>query len=360
MNLKEYQGKRLLKEFGISVPEGEVVFNIEDASNILKKIGGEVVVKAQILAGQRGKVGGIKFADEGNVLEIVSSVLGKKINGHEVREVLIEKKLEISKEMYLSFTIDRANKRITLVFCEEGGMDIEEIAVKFPDKILRIAGVFKPSDLPKGVFEIAQKLYKLVLEKDAVLAEINPLVSTDEGKLVAVDAKVVIDDNALFRQEEFLVQEAFDSEIEKKASSYGLVYVELDGNIAIIGNGAGLTMASLDIVAYFGGKPANFLDVGGGASVETMGRALEIAMVKKGLKSIFINIFGGITRCDEIAKGISEYRKRHEIEIPMVVRIIGTNEEEGRRILEEGGVKSLESMEEGAREVVKISSNGNG
>lgn len=360
MNLKEYQGKKLFKEFGISVPEGAVVFDIEKACDVVQKIGGEVVVKAQILAGKRGKGGGIKFANMENAAEVSSSILGNEINGHEVCEVLIEKKLEISKEMYLSFTVDRANKCMTLVFCEEGGMDIEEISAKFPDKILKVVGEFKVGDLPEGVYEIAEKLHKLVLEKDAVLAEINPLVLTDEGEFVAADAKVVIDDNALFRQEEFLAQEAFDSEIEKKASSYGLSYVELDGDIAIIGNGAGLVMASLDTVSHFGGKPANFLDVGGGASVEMMSKALEIVLMKKDVKAIFINIFGGITRCDEVAGGIVEYLAKCGVAVPMVVRMIGTNEEEGRRILEGSGVKSLESMEEGAREAVKTSHSGNG
>ncbi len=348
MNLKEYQGKRILKEYGISVPKG-VVSDNKDV-----EVDGDVVVKAQLLIGGRGKAGLIKTANKDNVKEIVSSLLGKDYKGLKINEVLIEEKLDIEKEMYASIIVNRADKCLTLVFSEQGGVDIEQLAKTSPDKVKKknFYDISEIKGLRAEVFEIVKRLYKIMKEKDATLVEINPLV-VSKGKLIAADSKIKIDDNALYRQKEFSKEQEL-SEIEQLASKDGLQYVELDGNIAVIGNGAGLVMATLDVLEHFKGKAANFLDVGGGASVEVMEKSLEIVLKKKEVKGIFINIFGGITRCDNIANGLVNYLKKKEIKIPLVVRMIGTNEQEAKKILQENNIPSLDSMEECAKKIVEL------
>jgi len=374
MNLKEFEGKSIFKDFGIPIPESYLVKDPEEAyekgTEILKNSKFDVVVlKAQILSGKRGKSGGILFPKKEEIEENAKEIFGKTFKGYPVNELLVEEKGDIQKEYYFSITVDRNSKRYTLIFSEEGGMEIEEIAEKFPEKILKYSlnpgeidqeelGKFfgEKSSLDTSIIEqlvdIVEKSWKIVQEKDATLIEINPLTLTTENKLIALDSKVVIDDNALFRQEDFQkYQKREQTGLEEKAAEAGVSYIELDGDIAVIGNGAGLTMATLDIVKFFGGEPANFLDIGGGANNEIMNKALEVALSKDGLKAIFVNVFGGITRCDDVAKGIVEYKENNDVDVKMVVRLVGTNEEEGIKILEENGIKAFENMEKAAKEV---------
>ncbi len=349
MKLLEHEGKSIFKKHGIAVPESVVTSSSKDFRELKAK---EVVVKAQVLVGGRGKAGGIKTAKD-DVKGIINEVLSMEIKGEKVKEVLVEEKLDIEEELYLSVTVDRASKGLTLLYSSEGGVDIEEVAAKSPDKVLKVQAD-SLDKIPLEVRTIAKKLYEISKELDAELVEINPLVRAG-GRLVAADAKVIIDDNALFRHEEFRKKEKVQTKIEKMAADSGLQYVELEGDIAIIGNGAGLVMSTLDVLDHFGGKPANFLDVGGGASVEKMEDAMEITLTKKP-KGIFINIFGGITRCDEIAKGLVNYAKEKGVKVPMVVRLIGTNEEEGKKILNDAGISSLDSMEGCAKKIVELTS----
>jgi succinyl-CoA synthetase beta subunit len=318
MRLKEYQGKELFRRYGIPVPQGKVITSVQDIKGI---------AKAQVLAGKRGKMGLIKEATPENLKELFKHC----------SEVLVEERLAIEKEFYLALTIDRIEKEIVVLFSEEGGMDIEE-----GHKVMQYPygkGFPKPEFIP-----IIESMHKLMREQDAILVEINPLVLV-KGRLIAADAKIILDDNA--------PHEGFGDErtgIEQEAASYGLSYVGLDGDIAIIGNGAGLVMATLDTITYFGGKAANFLDLGGGADNERMAKALELVTRSKP-RVVFINIFGGITRCDEIAEGLVAAKER--IKVPLVVRMIGTNEREAKIMLTEHGIKSFDSMEECARMAVK-------
>ncbi|MBW3003188.1 ADP-forming succinate--CoA ligase subunit beta [Candidatus Woesearchaeota archaeon] len=361
MKLKEYQGKELFRRYGIKTPEGYVVSSVDD----VKEQPG--VVKVQVLVGGRGKAGGIKVANADNIKDICQELLNMEIKGLKVKELLIEEKINIEKELYLSITVNRGDKCFTLIFSEEGGVDIESVPkekivkVNFYDiddvideiknKINDNRTINKEIKNKEEIIEIIKNLNRLMKEFDCELVEINPLVLSN-GEYIAADSKVVLDDNALYRHPEFKKEEEL-TDIEKKAAEHGLQYVELDGDIAIIGNGAGLVMSTLDVLKHFGGKPANFLDVGGGASVSVMEKSLEIVLMKKP-KGVFINIFGGITRCDEIAQGLVNYIKNNNIEIPMVVRMIGTNEEGGERILNENGIKSLDSMEECAKNIVEM------
>jgi succinyl-CoA synthetase beta subunit len=318
MRLKEYQGKELLKRYGISVPKGKVICSIENVKGI---------AKAQVLSGKRGKRGLIRESNDKNQRELF----------RHCKEILVEERLEIEKEYYLALTIDRIEKEIVILFSEEGGIDIEE-----GKKVLRVPyGKMRAEFSHKEFFGIIDSMHRLMRENDAILVEINPLALV-KGKLIAADAKIILDDNAAHGDEA--------EEQNEVAAKHGLSYVELEGDIAIIGNGAGLVMGTLDTVAYFGGRAANFLDLGGGADNERMAKALEI-VVRKKPRVVFINIFGGITRCDDIARGLVEARKK--IKTPLIVRMIGTNEEEAKRILSENGIKSYDSMEECARMAVR-------
>lgn len=352
MKLKEYQGKELFKKYRISVPEGHVISSVDD----LGQVKGEVVVKVQLLVGGRGKSGGIKIANPENVKDVCSKLFDKEVKGLKVNELLIENKINIEKELYLSITINRSDKCLTLIFSEEGGVDIESVP---KDKIVKV-NFYDIQDVLDEVkhkigndkiVEIVKNLFRLMKDLDAELVEINPL-ALSEGEYIAADSKVILDDNALYRHTEFKKEDEL-TDIEKKAAENCLQYVELDGDIAIIGNGAGLVMSTLDVLDHFGGKPANFLDVGGGASIEKMEKSLEIVLMKNP-KGVFINIFGGITRCDEIAQGLVNYVEKIHIAVPVVVRMIGTNEKEGKRILNQAGIKSLESMEECAKKIVEL------
>jgi len=321
MKLKEFQGKGLFKKYNIAIPAFEVVRSPVDKPSM--------IAKAQVLEGKRGKKGLIKNASKENVEELLKHC----------DEVLIEDKLEFDKEFYLSLIVDKNLKEIVVLFSEEGGIDIEEV-----ENVLKIP-YSKIKAFPKKEFlPLIEKMYKLMIDYKALLVEINPLVETN-GEYIALDSKVILDDNVEY--EDFKKEQ---TDLEKESSEYGLSYVELEGDVAIIGNGAGLVMATLDMVNAFGGKAANFLDIGGGASVEKIEKAVDIVMRKKP-KVIFVNIFGGITRCDDVANALVS--KKNEINVPMFVRIIGTNDKEACKFLEENDIHVYDSMEECAREVVK-------
>ncbi len=346
MKLKEYEGKEIFKKYGIKVPESFLITHPDQ----IKRIHEDVVLKAQVLQGGRGKAGLIQKANQEDIVKKTKELFNKNI-----KEILIEKRVDIKKEFYISITIDRLKKKPILMFSTEGGVDIEELSEKHPEKIIKkhIDENLSLESLAKELnldVHLIEKLIKIFNECDAELVEINPLALTNNG-FIALDSKIIIDDNALFRQE-FKKDESL-TDIEKKAKEYDLSYVELDGNIGIIGNGAGLVMSTLDVVNYFGGKVANFLDVGGGATKEKMKKSLELVLTKKP-KGIFINIFGGITRCDEIAQGLVDYKKTHNLDIPLVIRMIGTNEDKAKDILEENGIHFIDSMEEGAKKIVEL------
>jgi succinyl-CoA synthetase beta subunit len=333
MRLKEYEGKEIFKQYGIDVPKGYVVSSADDVKE------DSAVLKAQVLEGGRKKNGLILISD--NAKEDIKGLLEK------CDEVLVEEKLDIEKELYLSLTIDRFEKCVKLLFCKCGGIDIEDMA----DNVVKIKIETENDVEACEVSSIAKKLYKIMKETDAELVEINPLVYSN-GKYIAADSKIIIDDNALFRHPE-LVKENKMCYAEKRAAVCGFNYVELDGDIAVIGNGAGLVMSTLDVLNYYGGKAADFLDVGGGADVKRMEQAIDLVLSRKP-KALLINIFGGITRCDEIAQGIVNYKKSKGIEVPMVVRLIGTNEEEGKKILNDNCIASLDSMEDFVKAVVGV------
>lgn len=366
MKLHEYKAKEVFAKYGIPVPSGILV---KDPGE-LKEFKFPAVLKSQVLVGGRGKAGGIKFADNlEDARAKIDELLGMEIKGLKVKLVLVEEKAEILKELYVGFVVDRTAKRNVLILSSEGGVNIEETAQKSPDKVAKleidpITGlqIYQIRNLAKSlgiggkemviVAGVASNLYKAFIDCDAELAEINPLALTPDG-FIAVDAKMNIDDNSLYRHKElkreFARSEEY-TEIEKKAKEAGLSYVDLEGDIGVIGCGAGLVMASLDTLKLYGGKAANFLDVGGGANAENMRRALELVSMKKDVKSIFINIFGGITRCDEIANGIVDFAPK----IPISVRMMGTHEEEGKRILIENGYSVSDTIEESAREAIKL------
>ncbi|WP_456472018.1 ADP-forming succinate--CoA ligase subunit beta, partial [Methanocaldococcus sp.] len=341
MKLHEYEAKKIFKEYGIKVPESFLISkeDLDKLNNVEK----EVVLKAQVLVGGRGKAGGIIFANKEDVKEKAKELFNKEIKGEKVEKILIEEKIPIEKEYYLSITIDRNEKKPVIIFSTEGGVEIEEIARERPEKIIKRYVDIKKPFLPYMGREIAKeagvdikigdiiyKIYKIFKDLDTLLVEINPLVITKDNEIVAADAVIQLDDDAHFRQnfEEF--------EEYKNKENLPFSYVELDGDVAVIGNGAGLTLASMDIINSFGLKPACFLDIGGGADAETTKLALKKVLENKKVKAIFINILGGITRCDEVAKAIVEVLKDNP-NIKFSVRLTGTNEEEGRKILEKEG-----------------------
>lgn len=362
MKLYEHEAKEIFSRHNIPIPEGRV---INDSSNITG-FTYPVVIKAQVLVGGRGKAGGVKFCqDEKEAHLVAQKMLSMDIKGVPVEKLLVYTAVDIKKEYYLGFVVDRNARKIVAIASSEGGVEIEKVAEESPEKIAKLE--IDPSiglksyhaiELGKQIglegnllldfASIAMKLYMIGEKYDAELIEINPLALSERG-LVAVDAKLNVDDNALYRQT-FSPKEEEYTKLERMAKKAGLSYVSLDGTIAIIGCGAGLVMASLDMVQKFGGKPANFLDVGGGANAENMKQALDIVTRQKGLKSIFINIFGGITRCDQIAQGIVEFAPT----IPVSVRMMGTNEEEGKRILKDHGYNAFDNMAETAQKAVEL------
>ncbi|PTE68911.1 ADP-forming succinate--CoA ligase subunit beta [Staphylococcus devriesei] len=384
MNIHEYQGKEIFRSMGVAVPEGRVAFTAEEAVDKAKELDSEVyVVKAQIHAGGRGKAGGVKIAKSLSEVETYANeLLGKQLvthqtgpEGKEIKRLYIEEGCDIQKEYYVGFVIDRATDRITLMASEEGGTEIEEVAAKTPEKIFKetidpVVGLSPYQarriafniNIPKESINKAAKflisLYNVFIEKDCSIVEINPLVTTGEGEVLALDAKINFDDNALFRHKD--IQELRDLEEEDpkeiEASKYDLSYIALDGDIGCMVNGAGLAMATMDTINHFGGNPANFLDVGGGATKEKVTEAFKIILGDDNVKGIFVNIFGGIMKCDVIAEGIVAAVKEVELTLPLVVRLEGTNVERGKEILNDSGlaIEPAATMAEGAQKIVKL------
>jgi succinyl-CoA synthetase beta subunit len=382
MNIHEFQAKEILKRFGVAVPRGIVATTREEAKKAAEDLGGGVcVVKAQIHAGGRGKGGGVKVVKNADqAADAARAMLGKNLvthqtgaEGRQVRRVLVEQGLNIARELYVAMVLDRAQSRVTVICSSEGGVEIEEVAAKHPEKILKETvdpliglapfqcrslayGLGVPSELVGKMTSVMLGLYKAYDECDASLAEINPLIVTDEGQVMALDAKMNFDSNAFFRQKEIAALRDIDEEDprEVEASKYDLSYISLDGNIACMVNGAGLAMATMDIIKLYGGEPANFLDVGGGANKEKVAEAFKILLADARVRGVLVNIFGGIMRCDVLAQGIVEAAKDLKVTVPVVVRMQGTNVEQGRKILADSGLAiiSAETMGEAAEKIV--------
>lgn len=376
MKLYEYEAKNILTQYGIPAPQGVVITNANCTVDAVAELKPPFAVKSQVLVAGRGKAGGILFANSAEEAEKAAEKLLKTaIKGVPVKKLLIEEKIPVNKELYCGLTIDRFARRYVVVASAMGGMEIEEIAEKTPQAVLKILvnpqqgfrsiharrvarklgyGGARLEELARNL----EKLYQVGMDYDAELIEINPFAETDEGGFVALDARIIIDDNALFRHQEYkkrLMEEERDrTSQEIQALRNDLAYVKLEGTIGVIGNGAGLVMATLDMIRYFGGKPANFLDVGGGAPAERITAALSLVLSDPNVEALFVNILGGITRCDDVARGIIKVAKKAILTKPIVVRLVGTNEEEGKRILAEAGIHVLDSMEEAASRLVKF------
>ena len=383
MNIHEHQAKQILKEFGIEVPNGVFAFSVEDLIKKAKQLNtNKYVLKAQIHAGGRGKAGGVKILN--NIDELTKEskeLLGKKLitpqtgkEGKEVKRLYVEESSSIEKEFYLSCLVDRASSKIAFISSDQGGMDIEEVAQNKPDKIIttklefsenisdsdceKIIKIFNlKEDSKLSAIKLIKSIYKMFLSTDASLVEINPLILTKDKKLVCLDAKINFDDNSLFRHPEILKLRDLNEEdpIEVEASKHDLAYIKLDGSIGCMVNGAGLAMATMDIIKLYGEEPANFLDVGGGASKEKVSAAFKIILSDKNVKGILINIFGGIMKCDVLAQGVVEAAKERKINVPLVVRLAGTNFEEGKKILQNSNLKiiSADNLDGAAKKIVE-------
>lgn len=376
MKLHEYQSKRLFAKYGIPIPKGNVASTAAEAVEMAARINGNVVVKAQVLVGGRGKAGGVKIAEDkvaaGTCAE---KILGMEISGLPVRKVLIDEAVDIDTEIYLGITNDRIAKCPVIMTSAAGGIDIEEVAVDTPEMIVKehihpflglknyqtrnmAVAIKLPERLWKQFDDICQSLHNVYATSDATLAEINPLVVTKAGDLLAVDGKMVLDENALARQAD--LEQLRDSDLEtaeeSEARKHGLSYVALDGDIGCMVNGAGLAMGTMDIIKHFGGNPANFLDIGGGASAEKVAAALRIILKDGRVKVLLINIFGGITRCDEVAKGVVYAIDEVGVDVPMVVRLVGTNEEEGRELLANAKLATASSLADAAKKAIALAS----
>jgi succinyl-CoA synthetase beta subunit len=384
MKIHEFQAKELLKKYDVPVPQGHVAVSADEAVQIAGALGGyPVVVKAQIHAGGRGKGGGVKLAEsEADVRRVAGQILGMKLvtpqtgpQGRVVKKVLVEEGLKIDKELYLSITVDRGRAKIAVIASEAGGMDIEQVAAQTPEKIIKVFinplqgihpyhcrqtafGLNVSSAILKPFVALLNNIYRLFVDYDCSLVEINPLVITAEGSVVALDAKINFDDNALFRHPDVLEYRDVDEEnpLEVEASRYNLNYISLDGNVGNLVNGAGLAMATMDLIKLAGAAPANFLDVGGGASAEMVENGFRIILSDQNVKGILINIFGGILRCDVLAEGVVQAAKKIGINVPVVVRMEGTNIEEGRRILAKSGLKLITAtdLKDAAQKVAEI------
>ncbi len=372
MKLHEYQSKQFFARFGIPIPKGRIAATAADVKQVAQELGGHVVVKSQVLVGGRGKAGGIRVAKSPEQAEeFASQILAMEIKGLPVRKVLVDEAANIDKEIYLGITNDRAAKRPVIMASSAGGVEIEEVARTNPEKIIKIhidpllglrdyqaRSIAVSIDLPKEYWkqftEICHALWRAYVESDATLAEINPLVILKEKKLMALDGKMLLDDNALFRHAELAEMRDVDEEasIETEARKYGLSFIKLDGQIGCMVNGAGLAMATMDIVKLFGGEPANFLDIGGGAGADKVAAALRIILSDSNVKAILFNVFGGITRCDEVARGILTALKEVKTDIPMVVRLVGTNAEEGRKLLADAKMITAETLVDAAQKAV--------
>jgi succinyl-CoA synthetase beta subunit len=373
VKLHEYQSKNIFAEFGIPIPRGKVATTPQEAFQIAKEIGKPVVVKSQVLVGGRGKAGGVKLAKTPEEAEqYASSILGMDIKGLIVKKVLIDPAANIENEIYLGITMDRAARRTVIMASAAGGVDIEEVAATTPEKIIRVhidpflglrdyqardiaSSIGLPREAWKQFIEIAKNLYAAYRENDASLAEINPLVVQGDGNLLAVDGKMVVDDNALFRHPQLAEMRDIDEEstAEQHARQAGLSYVDLEGEIGCMVNGAGLAMTTMDMIKLFGGEPANFLDIGGGAQSDKVAAALRIILSDPNVKAVLINIFGGITRCDEVARGILKAMEEVKPQVPFVARLVGTNEAEGRAILSEANLITANTLAEAAQKSVK-------
>jgi succinyl-CoA synthetase beta subunit len=374
MKIHEYQAKEIFAKYGVPIPQGRVARTPDEAVQVAGEIGGTVVVKAQVHVGGRGKAGGIKLGKTPEeVRAAAAAILGMDIKGLTVEEVLVEQAADIKEEYYIGITTDRAARRNIVMVSAAGGIDIEEVAVEAPEKIAKLHldpalglqdfqirqlayDAKLPAAATKGIGPFLKALYQVYTEYDCSLAEINPLVLTGDGTLIAADAKINIDDNALFRHKELAqFQEAQEEDpIEAEAHKRGLTYVRLEGDIGIIGNGAGLVMTTLDVVQREGGKPANFLDIGGGAKAEVVTKAIDTVLLDKNVKGIFFNIFGGITRGDEVAKGMLEAIGTMNIQVPIVVRLTGTRAAEGLALLEGSSLTPAATMQEGAQKIVQL------
>ncbi|HSE91300.1 MAG TPA: ADP-forming succinate--CoA ligase subunit beta [Candidatus Binatia bacterium] len=382
MNIHEYQAKEILKRYGVPVPAGKVASTLREVKTAAAELGGGCVVKAQIHAGGRGKAGGVKLASSPeDAVEKASAILGKNLvthqtgpDGRQVRRVLVEQGVNIERELYLGMVLDRAQSRVTMICSSEGGVEIEEVAAKHPEKILKEAidpavglqpfqcrrlafALGVPQELIGKMVAMMLALYRAFDDCDCSIAEINPLIITKEGQVMALDAKMSFDSNALFRHKEILALRDLNEEDprEVEASEYELSYISLDGNIGCMVNGAGLAMATMDIIKLCGGEPANFLDVGGGATEERVARAFKIILSDARVRGVLINIFGGIMRCDVLAQGVLDAARELKIKVPLVVRMQGTNVELGRKILADSGLPIIaaETMAEAAEKIVR-------
>ena len=378
MKLHEYQSKLIFSKYGIPIPKGRVASTASEAKIITKELGGHVVIKSQVLVGGRGKAGGIRLAkNPEEAEEITSEILALEIKGLPVRKVLVDEAANIESEIYLGITNDRAARKPVMMSSSAGGVEIEEVARDTPEKIIKVhidplvglrdyqarniaISIDLLRDYWKSFGQIANGLWKAFKENDATLAEINPLVITSEKQLLAVDGKMIIDDNSLFRHPDLAEMRDLDAEAESEitARKYGLSFIKLDGNIGCMVNGAGLAMTTMDIIKLFGGEPANFLDIGGGAGAEKVAAALRIILADPNVKTILINIFGGITRCDEVARGILSALREVQTTVPMVIRLVGTNAEEGRQILASAKMVTAETLSEAAQKAVAIARGG--
>jgi succinyl-CoA synthetase beta subunit len=378
MKLHEYQSKTIFSKYGIPIPKGRVAATAQEAKQIAEELGGRIVIKAQVLAGGRGKAGGVKLAkDPAEAEQLAAQILGMEIKGLPVRKVLVDEASAIDQEIYFSITNDRAAKKPVMIASAAGGIDIEEVAAKTPDKIIKshidpllglreyqardvAVAIDLPREYMKDFVKVAMGLWEVYKATDATLAEINPLVITKDKKLVALDGKMMIDDSALFRQPELNEMRDTDeddpSEIE--ARKYGLSFIKLDGNIGCMVNGAGLAMTSMDVIKLFGGEPANFLDIGGGAGADKVAAAMRIILTDPNVKAVLFNIFGGITRCDVVARGILVAMDEVKPKVPMVVRLVGTNAEEGRKLLQNANMITAETLADAAKKSVEAAKKG--
>jgi len=379
MKLHEYQSKQIFAKYGIPIPKGRVAATADEAKQIAKELGSRVVIKSQVLVGGRGKAGGIRLAktpDEAS--ELAAQILSMEIKGLPVRKVLVDEAASIESEIYLGITNDRAARKPVMMASSAGGVEIEEVARLTPEKIIKVhidpllglrdyqardiaAGIDLPREHWRQFGQIARGLWQAYADCDATLAEINPLVVTADNKLLAVDGKMLLDDNALYRQQALADMRDLDVEAasEVEARRYGLSFIKLDGNIGCMVNGAGLAMTSMDIIKLFGGEPANFLDIGGGASSEKVAAALRIILSDPNVKAVLFNIFGGITRGDEVARGIVAALGEVKTKVPMVVRLVGTNAEEGMRILADAHMVTAQTLADAAKKAVALATGGN-
>ena len=372
MKLHEYQSKQILSKYGVPIPAGRVAATAAEAKQIAEELGGRVVIKSQVLVGGRGKAGGVRLARSAReVEELAAEILGMEIKGLPVRKVLVDEAANIETEIYLGITNDRSARKPVMMASAAGGVDIEDVARETPEKIVKVhidpllglrdyqardlaAGIDLPRNHWRSFGQIASALWQAYLNCDATLVEINPLVITAEGRLLAVDGKMIIDDNALFRHSDLAEMRDLDIEAdaEIEARKYGLSYIKLDGAIGCMVNGAGLAMTTMDIIKLFGGEPANFLDIGGGASADKVKAALRIILADPNVKSVLLNVFGGITRGDEVARGILSALSEVKTSVPMVVRLVGTKAEEGRQILADANLITAESLVDAARKAI--------